>query len=319
MKNHDFYIFQGFCVKSPVFATCLMNCRKAFIGLLKTSLLYQGDNMDKRWALILLIVTAFLVVGCSNQVQPAPQNEVVPKETAVQPQQPVQEQVQAPVETATEPAAQETTPEDSNAYNFEQLPIDEQRKIKFVRTLLKSARDSNENYFFRYSGQGVLQTDVWVKGNIEKRAIIRIDEVDTFHTYNMVYMDRTTKKAEGYCETRKAVCPKGPGPFPESYSKWYVKTPKDWTVELGDDFYWALDNKIADVLYHIIDYRENGKTTRVYVRDYKGLPGRVEVYGTTNPDSIIQGKGMLEQYIYDDMNIGGVSDDEITPGGVIHS
>jgi hypothetical protein len=276
--------------------------------------------MDKRWAVILLLFLAMFIFGCTQQyVQPeTPAKVVPPTEEAAPVEQP---QVQEPVVEKPVVEKPVTPPKEEvvdDGYNFDQLPMDQQRKIKSIRTLLKTARENEEDYFFRYSGPGIVQTDVWVKGNVQKRSILRLDEVDKYHQYNIVYLYKDTKKAEGYCETTKSACPNGHGPFPESYDKWYVKTPKDWVVDLGDNFYWALDNKIDDVLYHIIDYRADGKTTRVYVRDYKGWPGKIEIHSTEKPDSI-NAKSISAEYTYDDMDVSGISDDAVTPGGVIHS
>ena len=111
-------------------------------------------------------------------------------------------------------------------------------------------------------------------------------------------------------QTTKSKCWQGKGPFDESYSKWNLKTPKDWALELGDNFRWVLDNKISDQLYHIIDYEKDGMTIRVYVNDYKGWPYRVDVYSGSNIESITT-KRALETYLYDDMDIGGVSEDDV--------
>ncbi len=206
--------------------------------------------------------------------------------------------------------------EDSSdgSYNLESLPRDEQIKVKLVRNLLEEARDREENYFFRYSSPDITQTDVWVRGDMIKRSIRRANELDKYNTYNMVYMNTATLKAEGYCETTKAKCWEGHGPFTETFLEWDIKTPKDWVLELGDDFRWALDNKIGDQLYHIIDYPQPDRTVRVYVNDYRGWPARVEIYPPgVKIDSIIT-EHAEETYLYDDMDIGGVSEADVTPG-----
>ena len=209
----------------------------------------------------------------------------------------------------------EQADEDTDTYSIESLSKEEQMKIKLVRSLLDDAKKSEENYFFRYSAPRILQTDVWVKGDIVKRAIIRPDEVDKFNTYNMVYLNQVTLKAEAYCETTKAKCWKGHGPFPEAYSKWDIKTPKEWVLDIEDNFRWVLDNRIAGQLYHIIDYEKDGQTIRVFVNDYKGWPGRVEVYDEVGIDiNSITFNDAKEIYIYNDMDINGVSDDDVTPG-----
>jgi len=180
---------------------------------------------------------------------------------------------------------------------------------------MSEARNREENYFFRYTSPDILQTDVWVKGNHMKRTILRYDQVDKYNTYNMVYLNRESLIAEGYCETTKAKCFEGHGPFTETYSKWNIKTPKDWLLELDDDFVWSLDNKISDQLYHIVDYHKDGNIIRVYVNDYRGWPARVEIYEDEGQslDSLPTGKPD-KTYIYDDMDIGGVTDDDVTPG-----
>jgi len=256
-----------------------------------------------------IILTLILVVsGCAIQQQ-LPEEKPVEQEPA-----PVVQQ-EKPVETPQVVEEQpKEEPKGDDGYNLEALPRDQQLKIKLVRKLLDEARAREENYFFRYSGPGILQTDVWVKGDMMKRAMIRLDEVDKLHPYNMVYLDMSKKTAEAYCETTKSVCPQGHGPFPENYAKWKVKTPKEWIVGLDNDFLWALDNKIADQLYHIVDYSKDGKTTRVYVNDYKGWPARVQIHSGKPADSIIKSSSILEDYNYDDMDIGGVSDDDVTPG-----
>jgi hypothetical protein len=193
------------------------------------------------------------------------------------------------------------------------MPTDQQRKIKLVRRLMDEARETEENYFYRYSAPGIGQTDVWVKGDLMKRSIVRLDDVDIYHPYNMVYMNRATLTATGYCQTTKAQCPNGKGPFPDEFAKRKLKTPKDWLLELDNNFYFALDNKIADQLYHIVDYRRSdGTTLRVFINDYKGWPARVQVHSTAKPDSLTP-KTMTAEYLYDDMDIGGVSDEDVTP------
>jgi hypothetical protein len=279
--------------------------------------------------LVFLAIAVIMLSGCAVQRQAV---QEVQTEPAIQEsEEPIANQVLTPQTTAaTEDNEQETTTaattekETSEAkegttsgYDFESMTREQQLKIKLVRKLLASARTSNENYFFRYSDNKVLQSDVWVNGDMVKRAILRLDEVDKTHTYNMVYMNKKTLAAQGYCETTKSACPKGHGPFDETYDTWKIKTPKDWITEVGDEFYWTLDNKVADVLYHIIDYkRTDGTTLRLYINDYKGWPGKVEVFPKGKVDSI-PGQGMkpLETYVYDDMDIGGVSEDDVKPGG----
>jgi hypothetical protein len=270
--------------------------------------------MDKRIITAILVLIMIFAFGCATQQQPTEQpTEEPPAETAAEETQAEPEPAATKTTKQPEPAAEETPAEDTSGYNFDSLPMDQQRKIKYVRKLMDAARTTEENYFFRYSGPGVVQTDVWVKGNMIKRAMIRLDDVDVFNPYNMVYLNRDNGKAEAYCETTKAQCPKGHGPATESYSKWKVKTPKDWLLELDNNFYFALDNKVNDVLYHIIDYRKDGKAIRLYIRDYKGWPGKVEIHNTEKPDSLQPSKTIAEQYIYDDMDVGGVSDEDVTP------
>jgi hypothetical protein len=263
-----------------------------------------------------LMIIALLLAGCAVQQPGVPSQG---QETEA-PAEPEPAEVTGPEpQPEKEPAEMlepepEPEPEPESSYNFESLPKDQQRKIKLVRNLLEEARTKDENYFFRYTGPGIAQTDVWVKGNMIKRQVYRPAELDKFTTYNMVYMNRDTLDAKGYCETSKAKCWKGHGPFTESYNKWMIKTPKDWALEFGDDFTWALDNKIGDQLYHIVDFRKDGKTIRMYVNDYRGIPSRVEIYNRVTPiDSIITGTAD-ETHLYDDMDIGGVSDDDVTPG-----
>ncbi|MBW2971867.1 hypothetical protein KY359_02425 [Candidatus Woesearchaeota archaeon] len=262
--------------------------------------------------LISVMIVSMLVFGCAQQ-QPAPKIEpdVEMEPEPEQEVEPVAEPEPEPeVDEEPEPEAEE--PEE---YNLESLPKAEQSRIKSIRALLDEARGREENYFFRYTGPGVTQSDVWVKGDLMKRSIIMEAKVDKYNPYNMVYMNRNTLTAAGYCEARKASCPDGKGPFTESFSKRNnIKTPKEWILELDNNFRWALDNKIGDQLYHIIDYNMDDKVVRLYVNNYRGWPARVEIYrGKTKIDSVIT-KGADDNYIYDDMNIGGVSDDDVTPG-----
>ncbi|MBW2965100.1 hypothetical protein KY363_06590 [Candidatus Woesearchaeota archaeon] len=271
-------------------------------------------------AIMLLIVLS----GCAVQPQTAQPDQETQK-VAVDITEPAEET--APATTTTAPATTtttqtkpaqtttttQTTSTESSDYNFEALPKDQQRKIKLVRNLLTEAANREENYFYRYSGPGVAQTDVWVKGNVIKRTILRDDQLDKFKHYNMVYVYRDRKQAWGYCETTKSKCWAGKGPFDETYETRLLKTPKDWVLELGDEFTWALDNKIADQLYHIVDFRKDGKTTRVYVNDYRGVPYKVEIYNKISSiDSISLGTAE-ETYLFDDMDIGAVTDDDVTP------
>jgi hypothetical protein len=268
--------------------------------------------MKKTAILTFLIIAAMLIAGCASQqvpVQPVAQEEQTPAEEV---QAPV-EQPEQPAEPAEETPAEEAPEEDTSGYNFDALPTDQQRRITQVRKLMDAARKSDENYFYRYSAPGISQTDVWVKGDLMKRSILRLDEVDKFHTYNMVYLDRVTFKAQGYCETTKSSCPNGHGPFTEEFSKRKLKTPKDWLLELDNNFYWVLDNKIGDQLYHIIDYRRSdGTSLRLFINNYKGWPARIQTHSTLKPDSLTP-KTVTAEYLYDDMDIGGVSDEDVTP------
>jgi len=273
-----------------------------------------GDNVVKKSIILTaLFIIATLLLGCAQQaytpVEPKPRPEPEPE------QEMEQEAPEPEVEPAPEPEEKPEPKDEGLSYNFEALPEEEQRKIKQARNLLDEARDREENYFFRYSGPGVTQSDVWVKGDLMKRSIMRPTEVDKFNPYNMVYLNRATLKAEGWCETTKVTCYEGKGPFPESFAENNnIKTPKDWILELDNDFRWALDNKIGDQLYHIIDYNFPDKTIRLYVNDFRGWPARVEVYdGKSKIDSVIT-KGADVTYIYDDMDIGGVSDDDVIAG-----
>jgi hypothetical protein len=275
-----------------------------------------GDLMEKKTICAILVLMMMLVLGCAVQQQAPEQVAAEQPAEDIPTEQPVEAEpatTKTTTTTKTTEPAEEQPAEEPSGYDFDSLPMDQQRKIKYVRKLMDEARAREENYFFRYSGPGVLQTDVWVKGDMMKRAMVRLDEVDIYHPYNMAYLDLATGKAEAYCETTKAQCPKGHGPATESFSKWKVKTPKDWLLELDNNFYWALDNKIDDVLYHIIDYRKDGKATRLYIRDYKGWPGRVEVHNTERPDSVSPSKTLVEQYVYDDMDVSGISDEDVTP------
>jgi hypothetical protein len=261
-------------------------------------------------AILAVMLITLLLFGCATQYQvtePEVEEEPVELEEEVEETEPEPEEV-------VEPEPEDEEESEDTDYNFESLPKDQQRRVKMVRNLLDEARDRDENYFFRYSSPSITQTDVWVKGDVLKRTIKRDTELDKYNTYNMVYLNQKTLKAEGYCETSKAKCWEGHGPFKETFSKWDIKTPKDWVMELDNDFTWRLDNKISDQLYHIIDYRLEDKTIRVYVNDYRGWPGKVEVYPPNiKVDSIVT-KAALEVYLYDDMDIGGVTDDDVTPG-----
>lgn len=272
--------------------------------------------MDKKIILPIFITILLILTGCAVQQQTVDLLNGGPEEAPaeIQAEEPEVQEEAAPVPVSKpEPEPVEQEPEQEKDAYMEYLSKEEQRKIKLIQDLMEEARNRQENYFFRYSDPKVLQSDVWVKGNVIKRAIIRPNEVDKFHPYNMVYLYSSSGKAEAYCETTKASCPEGHGPFNEIYSKWKVKTPKDWLIELGDGFTWILDNKISGQLYHIIDYYDNeaGRTTRVYINDYKGWPARVQIFHTTDVDSI--GDTPDERWLYDDMDIGGVSDDDVTP------
>lgn len=270
--------------------------------------------MNNKMILGIIFLISLVIMGCGEQKQPI--KDVNPSQEYTDSLLEVHEaeEPEPKQEHITKPTVDEPEQElDTNGYNFDSFSREEQSKIKLVRKLLDQARTSDENYFFRYSGPDVLQTDVWVKGNKLKRSIHRDNELDKYKTYNMVYMNRDSLIAKGYCETTKSKCFEGNGPFTETFSKWNIKTPKDWVMDLDDDFRWALDNKISDQLYHIIDYNKDGQTIRVYVNDYKGWPYRVEIHPGTNLDSITT-RTAEEMHLYDDMDIGGVSDDDVTPG-----
>jgi hypothetical protein len=267
---------------------------------------------------IITIITIFLLYGCSGsrENQAEPESLALEEKTESATNNEAVNEVVEQTELSEEPeetktiSSEESEEEEYNRY-FESLSMDEKRKIKSIRKLLAQARESDENYFFRYSGPGILQTDVWVKDNMIKRSIHRADELDKFKTYNMVYLNSETETAEGYCETTKSKCFEGHGPFKETFDKWLIKTPKDWALELGDNFVWRLDNRVSDQLYHIIDYSKDGKTIRVHVHNYKGWPGKVEIFNSKKVDSITMTANV--KYLYDDMDIGGVSDDDVTP------
>lgn len=263
--------------------------------------------MNKMLMIISVLLITTLIFGCAVQQQP-----VTPEPQDSEPEEEQEIEVPEPEPVEEEPAVEPE--EEETDYNFESLPKDQQRKIKMIRNLLDEARERDENYFYRHSSPSITQIDVWVKGDMIKRSILRENELDKSKTYNMVYLNRATLKAEGYCETTKSSCFEGHGPFSETFSKWKIKTPKDWIMELGDDFTWTLDNKISDQLYHIIDYKMEDKVVRVYVNDYRGWPGRVEVYPSGMTIDSVRTSAALEVYLFDDMDIGGVNDDDVTPG-----
>ncbi|MFC1741133.1 hypothetical protein ACFL3V_01175 [Nanoarchaeota archaeon] len=264
---------------------------------------------------ILFVIFILMLSGCApKMVQP----DVKDTTDTVKKTETVKEETTT--ETETEEEEEETVVEEVEEeeedvdYNFEALPKEQQRKVKLVRNLLEEARGRDENYFFRFSSPKILQTAVWVKSDVIKREIRRPSEMDKTKPYNMVYLDTGALTAKGYCETSKAKCWEGKGPFSENYNKWLIKTPKQWVMELGDEFTFALDNKIGDQLYHIVDFRKDGKTIRVYVNDYRGWPARVEVYNREVALDSLPTGSPDEEYIYDDMDIGGVSEDDVTPG-----
>lgn len=250
---------------------------------------------------LIIFLLLFSLSGCGSAPTETTDSPVVedtdPVEKTVEP---VKKIDVTPTTTKTDTKPQTGDP-------IESLPASDQAKIKLVRKILATARTTEENYFFRYSDPAIMQEDVWVRGDVMKRTIMDYDEVTKQNPYNMVYLFKDTETAEGYCETRKAQCWEGKGPFPERYEHRTIKTPKDWVLELGDDFTWALDNKIADQLYHIIDYNKDGLNIRVWVNDYKGWPYKVEIR-EDNPSG-----ELIEMYLYDDMDIGGVTADDVNP------
>ncbi|MBW2967691.1 hypothetical protein KY362_04340 [Candidatus Woesearchaeota archaeon] len=281
--------------------------------------------MKRLISTIIIMILLAAAMGCQYNDIPINEAEEEPAEVNVDIEEPDDAEEQGEPYPVVEPEDEEELDEylaeteeaddedaEYEAY-FESLTKAEQTKITYVRKLLDEAREREENYFFRAGNPDVLQTDVWVKGDIVKRQIRRPAEMDKINKYNMVYMNKRTLSAQAYCETSKAKCWGGHGPFAESYNKWMLKTPKDWIMDFDNNFKWRLDNKIADQLYHIVDFAKDGKTYRLYINDYRGWPGKVEVFAGTNIDSITPSSRASEVYLYEDMDIGGVTEDDVTP------
>ncbi len=243
-----------------------------------------------------------------TQPQPVPQEPSASTEPETQTEQSPDTEVQ-------EPAPEET--KDKYQDYVDSLSAPERTKLKVVRQLVQKALNSEENYFYRYSTPTVLQREFWVRGDKMKIQFLDADRVDKFNYYNMVFLDLSKGTIEGYCETGgKAKCWKGHGPFPETANHYRLKTPKDWLKEFGDEFRYASQNKIRDVLYYIVDYDRDDGVYRVWINSWKGWPYRIEFFRDRNP---AEGKKPDKRWVYEDMDIGAVMEEDVTPDSSLAS
>lgn len=291
--------------------------------------------------MILLVAVIFVVAitGCSSQIscespskvignkccvdknnndvcdteEVAPELEV---EALVEPEVPAQPEALVEPEVSAQPEAPEESATNYDEY-LDSLAAPQRSKINSVRRLAQEALKREENYFYRYSGPGTLQNEFWVKGDQIKTQIYEPNKLDKFTKYNMVFIDRAKGTAQGYCEPAgKGKCWGGHGPFTETVVKNMRKTPKDWLEELGDEFHYAAQNKINDVLYYIVDYATEDGLYRVYLESWRGWPSRVELYKTGKPGEPGLDAKPDQRWLYDDMDVGSVAEDDVIPNRV---
>ncbi|MFC1722685.1 hypothetical protein ACFL0V_00955 [Nanoarchaeota archaeon] len=279
-------------------------------------------------SVLCLIVCASLlfVVGCTPQIKCEAPSKIIGNKCCVDmndnnvcdseeeiPEVEVEEEPEPEPEPEVvfepEPEVEEEPELSEYEQYLEGLSAPERSKIVGVRQLVEEALEREENLFYRYTDDKILQDEYWVRGDKIKLQFLEPDELDKFTTYNLVYIDRGTGKAEGYCETGgESRCWAGHGPFEETTSR-LRRTPKDWIKELGVEFAYSSQNKINDVIYYIIDYKTDDGLYRVWIEGWKGWPTRVELHkdGNTETDPDVR-------WMYTHMDIGGTSEDDVVPG-----
>ncbi|HII72477.1 TPA: hypothetical protein HA265_07010 [Candidatus Woesearchaeota archaeon] len=293
--------------------------------------------MKKTLLVICLFLIGLMVVACAPQIRCEAPSKIIDNRccvdsndndvcdskemTSPKTQQPPEDEAQAEPEETPEPEMEaEPEPEpqaepedDTQSYEkyLEGLTAPERTRINTVRKLIQEASEREENYFYRYSGPGVMQQEFWIKGNKMKTQIREPVTLDKNVVYNMVYIDLDKGTAAGYCETGgKAKCWEGHGPFTETVNKNIRKTPKDWLLELGDEFMYKEQNKLNDVVYYEVHYMTDDGLYRVLIENWKGWPFRIELY----KNGVYVENEYDSRWYYEDLDIGAVLDNDLTPG-----
>ncbi|MFH1063605.1 MAG: hypothetical protein V1729_00830 [Candidatus Woesearchaeota archaeon] len=288
----------------------------------------------KKPMLIVILIIALFAVGCTPQISCDAPSEVLgneccldndgdgvcdSEEVAKEPEIVLEPEPEPEVEIEPEPQSQGQDAEDVQEKVYQEylakLSASDRRMSKIVRTLVQKAMVTEENYFYRYSGPKRQQIEFWVKGDEMKVQILEPIQLDMSNLYNMVYLDRKSGKAEGYCETAgKSTCWKGHGPFSETVEANIKMTPKDWLLKLGDRPYFASQNTIDGVLYYIVDYPTDDGIYRVTLGNWKGWPREVALYKTNKPSQTVKAD---DSWLYEHMELGVVGDKELTPNSAL--
>lgn len=213
--------------------------------------------------LVAIIVSVLFIVGCTPSEHVAQIQEPAP-EPVIEPE-PV---VKAPEEVVME-EPEPVTVED------ERPPM--KRDIIKLLDKVHSVDRADENYYYLYSDpiSGSEAYEFYVKGDKMRIDLFDPVEKSADWQFNTVYLDRSTKQAEGYCMKKNTVtCFNGQGPFDVDYDDYIRKTPLDWMKDIDYLQYVGSEEVLGRQITHAT-FEDGPFTTNISFDSFYGYPTKI--------------------------------------------
>jgi len=227
--------------------------------------------------LLILFVAVLLVSGCA-------------KETTYQkPAAPVSEPA---VKQTTLPAEKETIKE--AGMQGPVLPDD----VKAIMAKADSVTSIDYSHSEWVKGEAGYYAHIYAKGDKMKHVIeLGSGKFAKGTYYDTAYFDLAAKSVIAYCE--EDTCDDRNAPIPVDFSDFTTETPFDVLkkVKYGAK---AGTEMVDERETTIVQYDEDGKTIKVWLWDYKGLPLKYEVYSGDEKVKSIEYKTLVYNQVKDD-------------------
>ena len=186
-----------------------------------------------------------------------------------------------------------------------EIPKENQAVIDAMNKFLAKG----EEYSYKHTGPDQHQFPYWIKGDKVKIIVLDHSKLSNTVTKNVVYLNKKADVGEWYCEApRPNSCVEGHGPFGYvTFDEYYRKSPRDWLLELGQDFKHVHDERIHGYTHSVVDFDVDGEIFRVWINTWNGLIIRIEHYADSNFR-----KEPIARYLFEDVKFE-VGDSEINP------
>jgi hypothetical protein len=178
---------------------------------------------------------------------------------------------------------------------------------KAIQALLEKhvGRVTSLRYMYQDQTMKPEEWETWIKDDKMHVRLRELDNVRGDVYIDHIYMDLSTKVAQGYCEMHVYRCADPNSPVDVTFQKYYRKSPIDW-IESVTYAEKETEEQMQQRTVWKIKYTEGAKTVAMWVDDYYGIPVKVRV---------TEGSAVNE-YIFEDIAINSVEDSDLQHGFV---